>query len=99
MAALRAVRPVRVAAWDAGSSSPWYASVSTIIPEVSTPPTVETSRAPRSSRATTSTGRAKNAIGKGRSSGWDPVPGPAAGRDRGATRSAGRDAVSGVCAG
>ena len=50
--------PARVAAWEAGSSGPAYASVSTIRPTARRPPTVETITRPRRWRATSPTGRA-----------------------------------------
>ena len=59
MARFRAVTPETVAACDAGSQGPPYASVSTMTPDAGRPPMVETTRQPSRSLATTRAGRSK----------------------------------------
>ena len=81
MTALRAVRPNR--AWDARSSSPMYASTSTIRPtrRAGVAPSSRTRRAPSSAGAASRVGRPKSAAraslswivgGYGRTSGGRP---------------------------
>lgn len=65
MAWFRSVRPIRSAAWEAGSPGPTYASTSTMVPSTGAPPTVERSRHPRRSRATVLVSRRKNSRGRG----------------------------------
>lgn len=69
MTALRFVIPL-VAACEPESSAPRYASVSTILPEVASPPAVLTRVLPSTSRATVTLSRAKNAFG--RICDWEP---------------------------
>ncbi len=64
MTEFRWVLPMRAAAWEAGSTAPIYASVSTITPSTPTPSRVDRNRQPRRSRATSAVFRRKNLRGR-----------------------------------